>query len=133
MAKNIIWFAVQRTSEDAWDYGSSDLEEAKRMLLEQGEGEIAVLDTESSYCVEAVGIDDLDWLQIGYWVDATMDKEFTLYRIATYKGNRITPNEEVLTADWTDAGIEDNDEWYQDKLDKYFQKELGFLPDYEIN
>ena len=133
MAKNIIWFAVQRTSEDAWDYGSSDLEEAKRMLLEQGEGEIAVIDAEDAFCEEAVGIDDLDWLQIGYWVDATMDKGFTLYRIATYKGNRITPNEEVLTADWTDAGIEDNDEWYQDKLDKYFQKELGFLPDYEIN
>lgn len=54
------WFAVQRTSADAWDNGSHDLEEAKQMLREQGEGLIAVINENTSFCVEEFGIDEID-------------------------------------------------------------------------
>ena len=53
------WYAVQRTSEDAWDSGSDDFEEAKKMLQEQGTGLIAVIDEETNYCEEEIRFEDL--------------------------------------------------------------------------
>lgn len=37
------WYAVQRNNTDSWDFGSYDFEEAKQMLIDQGEGLIAVI------------------------------------------------------------------------------------------
>ena len=49
--KNRIWYAVQESSEDSWDYGSDDYETAKDMLLRQGHGQIAVIDTKTNFCL----------------------------------------------------------------------------------
>lgn len=46
------WYAVQETRDDAWDYGSHDYNEAKKMLIEQGCGLIAVI--EDNFCVEEI-------------------------------------------------------------------------------
>ena len=55
-----IWFAVQETSEDAWDYGSYSLDEAKEMLKEQGHGLIAVIEEgEDNVCIEEMKYEDL--------------------------------------------------------------------------
>lgn len=54
-----VWFAVQETSEDAWDNGSYDLDEAKKMLQEQGNGLIAVIDEDDNFCVEEMQYEDL--------------------------------------------------------------------------
>lgn len=53
----MLWYAVQKTREDAWDYGSHDLEEAKQMLKEQGYGLIAVID-EDSFCLQEFRYED---------------------------------------------------------------------------
>lgn len=53
------WYAVQMTTEDDWGYGSSDLEEAKRMLKEQGQGLIAVIDVESNFCEAEITYDEI--------------------------------------------------------------------------
>lgn len=51
-----IWYAVQETSEDPWDNGSYDYEEALEMLLdvvsETGRGLIAVIDEDTQTCIE---------------------------------------------------------------------------------
>ena len=67
-----------------------------------------------------------------YWVDLDYmsdGKHFALRECGT--------NDEVLVGWWEDLGIDDPignpDPMYQDKLDKYIEEELGFLPDYEIN
>ena len=39
----------------------------------------------------------------------------------------------VIEATWEEAGIENDDPMYQDKLDKFIESKLGYLPDYEIN
>ena len=39
-----MWYAVQKTREDEWDYGSHDYNEAVEMLKEQGYGLIAVIE-----------------------------------------------------------------------------------------
>ena len=54
-----IWYAVQKTREDAWDNGTHDLDEAKEMLKEQGYGLIAVIDEESNFCEEEIEYEDL--------------------------------------------------------------------------
>ena len=46
-----IWYAVQKSPEDTWDYGSSDFDEAKEMLINQGCGLIAEIDTETNFCL----------------------------------------------------------------------------------
>ena len=51
------WYAVQEKSEDAWDNGSSNFEEAKAMLKEQGSGLIAVI--ENDFCVEEITFEEL--------------------------------------------------------------------------
>ena len=53
-----IWYAVQKTSADAWDFGSYDFEEAKQMLKEQGSGLIAVIDEEDSFCLQEFRYED---------------------------------------------------------------------------
>lgn len=55
--ENEKWYAVQETSEDAWDYGSSDFEEAKAMLKKQGHGLIAVINND--FCEDEIQFDDL--------------------------------------------------------------------------
>lgn len=57
--KNRIWYAVQETCEDAWDYGSSDFETAKDMLLFQGHGQIAEIDTETNFCLNEFKYEEL--------------------------------------------------------------------------
>lgn len=61
------WYAVQETSNDAWDHGSEDFDEAKEMLIEvlkeKGRGLIAVI--ENDYCSEEIYWDeifDIDYL-----------------------------------------------------------------------
>lgn len=55
-----IWFAVQETSEDSWDYGSHDLDEAIEMLREQGHGLIAVIEEGSDpVCINEFKYEDL--------------------------------------------------------------------------
>ena len=54
------WYAVQRSSEDEWNNGSYDIEEAKEMLREQGCGLIAVIDENNSFCIEEIRYEDLD-------------------------------------------------------------------------
>lgn len=49
--KSRIFYAVQMDPTDSWDYGSSDFETAKDMLLEQGCGLIAEIDTETNFCL----------------------------------------------------------------------------------
>ena len=39
----------------------------------------------------------------------------------------------ILCSTWEAAGIEDNDPMYQEKLDRFIENSLGYLPDYEIN
>lgn len=52
-----IWYAVQEDSEDAWDYGTHNLDEAKLMLEDQGCGLIAVI--ENDCCVKEIRYEDL--------------------------------------------------------------------------
>lgn len=49
--ENRIWYAVQESPADTWDYGSSDFETAKEMLLNQEHGLIAEIDTETNFCL----------------------------------------------------------------------------------
>ena len=49
--KNRVWYAVQKTPEDSWDYGSEDFETAKDMLMYQGCGLIAEIDMETNFCL----------------------------------------------------------------------------------
>ena len=59
--KNKKWYAVQETSADAWDNGSFDLYEAKKMLeqvlAEKGRGLIAVI--VDDYCEEELPWDEV--------------------------------------------------------------------------
>ena len=53
------WYAVQKSKEDDWSTGSHDLEEAKRMLKEQGYGLIAVINEESNFCEEEITFEEI--------------------------------------------------------------------------
>lgn len=57
--ENRIWYAVQETAEDAWDWGSYDFEEAKDMLLLQGYGLIAEIDTATNFCLNEYKFEEL--------------------------------------------------------------------------
>ncbi len=54
-----MWYAVQKESSDAWDYGSHDKAEAIKMLREQGEGLIAVIDEENNFCLDEIRYGDI--------------------------------------------------------------------------
>ena len=56
---NRVWYAVQYESADAWDYGSYNYEEACEMLKNQGRGLIAVIDTETYFCLDEIFYDSL--------------------------------------------------------------------------
>ena len=53
-----IWYAVQEDSEDAWDYGSHNFDEAKLMLKDQGCGLIAVIEN-GDFCKDEIRYEDL--------------------------------------------------------------------------
>ena len=53
------WYAVQKTPEDAWDYGSHDYGEAVKMLREQGEGLIAVINEDTKVCEKEIRLDEI--------------------------------------------------------------------------
>ena len=53
------WYAVQRDREDAWDNGSFDYDEAVKMLKDQGEGLIAVIDDDAKVCIEEIEFDEI--------------------------------------------------------------------------
>ena len=52
-----MWYALQTESYDAWDNGTEDRDEAIKMLKEQGEGRIAVI--ENDFCVEEIMYEDV--------------------------------------------------------------------------
>lgn len=53
-----VWYAVQENSEDGWDYGSFNYDEAKLMLKDQGCGLIAVIEN-GDFCKEEIRYEDL--------------------------------------------------------------------------
>ena len=55
----LTWFAVQEDSTDAWDNGTYNYEKAVQMLLEQGHGLIAVIDTDHDCCVQEITYDEV--------------------------------------------------------------------------
>lgn len=50
------WYAVQETTDDGWDWGSYDYDEAVKMLKKQGHGLIAVIEENEldNFCVEEI-------------------------------------------------------------------------------
>lgn len=54
-----IWYAVQQTSEDAWDNGNEDYDTAVEMLRAQGHGLIAVIDDDAKVCLKEIAYSDL--------------------------------------------------------------------------
>lgn len=54
-----IWYAVQETSDDGWDNGSYNIEEAVEMLKKQGHGLIAAIDEDNSFCLDEYTYDDV--------------------------------------------------------------------------
>ncbi len=56
---HIIFYAVQETPEDPWDYGSYKLEEAVKMLKAQDHGLIAAIDHCNSFCVDVMYYEDV--------------------------------------------------------------------------
>ena len=59
MKNNKLWYAVQHDSSDAWDTGSHNYDEAVTMLRNNGSGLIAVINEESSCCIEEIQYDDI--------------------------------------------------------------------------
>ena len=53
------WYAVQMDSTDDWGNGSYDYDKAVEMLKEQGEGLIAVIDEDTSFCLEEIKYDEV--------------------------------------------------------------------------
>lgn len=53
------WYAVQKETTDAWDYGSHSYTEAIEMLKKQGAGLIAVIEENTGVCVEEIKFEDL--------------------------------------------------------------------------
>lgn len=54
-----IWYAVQETSDDGWDNGSYNIEEAVEMLKKQGHGLIAAIDEDNNFCLDEYTYDDV--------------------------------------------------------------------------
>lgn len=54
-----IWYAVQETSEDEWDFGSDNYDKASKMLHKQGFGLIAVIDDVAKVCLASIEYEDL--------------------------------------------------------------------------
>lgn len=56
------FYAVQKTPDDPWDYGSYDFAEASQMLREQGDGLIAVIEEDAveTFCVDVIYLDDIE-------------------------------------------------------------------------
>lgn len=52
------WYAVMKKDYEFWDYGSEDYEEAVKMLKEQGEGYIAVIEN-GDFCSEEIKFEDI--------------------------------------------------------------------------
>ena len=59
MNNNRIWYAVQESPEDGWDNGSANYEIAREMLIEQGHGLIAEIDTETNFCLNQIWFDEM--------------------------------------------------------------------------
>lgn len=53
-----IWYAVQIDSTDAWDYGSYDYDEAVEMLNQQGRGQIAIINEDTSFCEGEISFEE---------------------------------------------------------------------------
>lgn len=47
-----VWFAVQLDPSDDWGTGSYDWYKAKKMLLDQGQGQIVLVAQTYNYCVK---------------------------------------------------------------------------------
>ena len=144
--ENKKWYAVQTDRTDDWGTGSYDYDEAVQMLKEQGYGLIAVIDEGSNpseaVCVEEIEFDSLDDdTEYYYWLDTTetwnspRKGEAILIR-GQYnedgEKDRET-EEEILKFSESDCGIIPDDSKASEKVDAYIEKELGFLPDYEVN
>lgn len=136
----MLWYAVQKTREDAWDYGSHDLEEAKQMLKERGYGLIAVIDEDSSFCEKEIEFDEIG----RYWLDSDYTHENGDLSRPKYALKKVTLDEDgdeeeetILWGFWEDVpgyGDENaNPDDVDKSLDEIIEKELGFLPQYEIN
>lgn len=70
-----VFYAVQETREDGWDYGSYSFEKAAEMLKEQGHGLIAVIEMgDDPLCVEEIEFDDIDDYVKAYRSDYIIDK-----------------------------------------------------------
>ena len=52
------WYAVMKMDYEFWDYGSENYEEAVKMLKEQGEGYIAVIEN-GDFCTEEIKFEDI--------------------------------------------------------------------------
>ena len=55
----LTWFALQETSDDPWDNGTHDYEDAVEMLLEQGHGLIAVINEDTNCCVQEITYEEV--------------------------------------------------------------------------
>ena len=53
------WYAVQKSTEDAWDYGSHDYDETVEMLRKQGNGLIAVINEDTNYCEKEIWFEEV--------------------------------------------------------------------------
>lgn len=60
-SKQKLWYAVQDTTNDDWDWGSYSYKEAVDMLQEQGSGLIAVIDVTNNdpLCVNEIYYDEI--------------------------------------------------------------------------
>ena len=53
-----LWFAVMANEDDDWSIGTEDIEEAKQMLLEQGQGLIAAIN--GMICMYKIYYEDIE-------------------------------------------------------------------------
>lgn len=54
-----MWYAVQESTQDSWDYGSHDYTEAVHMLKAQECGLIAVINEGTGVCVDEVKYEEV--------------------------------------------------------------------------
>lgn len=69
-----LWFAVMANEDDDWSIGTEDIEEAKQMLMEQGQGLIAAIN--DMICMYKIYYEDI---APSYNPD---DVEFEIYLLA---------------------------------------------------
>lgn len=55
------WYAVRYNEDWDWDYGSHDLEEAKRLAIEHGYNEIASVNEQTNFCLGVWTYDGEYW------------------------------------------------------------------------